>query len=287
MAKKDAAAKRHGQQGRVLRDADFECPKRISEDDFASLCEMYKIPSSVSADWRKRLDRLVNVFVGEMSNDKRKRGRGLDRVGLEKTLSCIKNAKAEMEKLGYSGQKALTSISPFVGPMLAARWLSESVRGGDQVLHGAGVGRSRRDERGIRSRTGAGSNFFGEDETLDARRELVGWRPAETLIAALKRIECGLVVALREIDVQPRAKGGRTPLEDRHMFIVNLCEIWNGFGKALSTGPNSDFVSFCESVFEAVGWPTGGVDSAIPGAIRDWKRRTARGLAKPTRKKRG
>jgi hypothetical protein len=34
-------------------------------------------------------------------------------------------------------------------------------------------------------------------------------------------------------------------------------------GKEILTGPKSEFVAFCESVAEALGWPTDGMSEAV------------------------
>ncbi len=83
----------------------------------------------------------------------------------------------------------------------------------------------------------------------------------ETLTAVLKRIEIGLDGAVRAIDAQRGAKGGRAPLRYRPALIKSLLDIWIGFEFA-KAGP-ADFDSFCGSVMETIGWPTGGMDAAI------------------------
>jgi hypothetical protein len=62
----------------------------------------------------------------------------------------------------------------------------------------------------------------------------------------------------------------------RLYFLANLARFWHELGKSVSGGPRSLFVSFCEAVSEAVGWPTEGVASAVPDAIELWRNRTSK-----------
>jgi hypothetical protein len=88
--------------------------------------------------------------------------------------------------------------------------------------------------------------------------------------AALKQIGRGLSEALRAFDLQPRSRGGQKPLLYRHYALVNLIDMWAEIGKKPSSDANSDCTAFCESVIVAIGWPTEGLSSAMPGAIKRW-----------------
>jgi hypothetical protein len=94
----------------------------------------------------------------------------------------------------------------------------------------------------------------------------------KTTAAALTTIGVGLEKALRNLDLQPRSKGGRKPLIYRHYLIINLAEMWDSLGNEVSTGTN--FPAFCEGVAESIGWPTEGINSAISEAISDWRNLT-------------
>jgi hypothetical protein len=62
---------------------------------------------------------------------------------------------------------------------------------------------------------------------------------------------------------------------DRHYLIINLAEIWNWLGKAPSAGPKSSFVDFCAVIAVSIGWPSEGIESAAPNALKDWLNLTA------------
>jgi hypothetical protein len=84
------------------------------------------------------------------------------------------------------------------------------------------------------------------------------------------KIESGVAEALRAIKLQRGARGGRKPLIFRHYLIVNLAKIWTGLERPASAGPKSDFVTFCVTVANLIGWPIEGLDSAIPDALKDF-----------------
>ena len=64
-----------------------------------------------------------------------------------------------------------------------------------------------------------------------------------------------------------RVLGGRESLEHRHIVILNLADIYKRIGKKPVGTRDSLFAVFCRAIFEAMGWPTGGLDDAIPDAI--------------------
>jgi hypothetical protein len=68
-----------------------------------------------------------------------------------------------------------------------------------------------------------------------------------------------------------RLPTGRKPLEDRKYMMAALAEAWHRLGRKPSTGIRSRFGSFCEAVFDAIGWPTEGVNAALPDAIKIWR----------------
>lgn len=114
--------------------------------------------------------------------------------------------------------------------------------------------------------------YFIEEHTLEARYQFVRCAPVETTGTALKQIEKGVRNALRAFDdLRPKSEGGPKPLKFRHYMIVNLIEIWDGIGKTPSSGPNSPCTTFCELVVDAMGWPTAGLGSAMPRAIKFWR----------------
>jgi hypothetical protein len=252
-----------------LRSEDFKIPKMISDEEFILLCKNSKIDPSPNT--KKRLDELVEAFADLMCNE-RPQSRASDRKRLKDARSDIKNATAVISKLGPPGRNALTSISHFIAPMLAAHWMNERFPDDDYAPQKSWVPHA-----GLRPPTHQPSRarmYFIEEESLNARVEFVYRRPAQTVGAALNDLEKGLVAALRALDLQPGARGGQKPLAFRHDLIINLAEIWDDMGKQVSPTENSEFITFCTVVAGLIGWPEEGMGAAIPKATKDWRNLT-------------
>src|SRR5262249_11954182 len=113
--------------------------------------------------------------------------------------------------------------------------------------------------------------YFIEEYSREARFQFVRQRPVETLGAALTEMGRGLSEALRAFDLQPRSRGGQEPLLYRLYVLVDLIDMWAEIGKEPSSGPTSGCTAFCESVVVAIGWPSEGLSSAMPDAMKHWR----------------
>ena len=257
----------------VLRSADFPVPKQITDSDFDELCKTFKISSSYLSDTKGLLDELVRAFGEWMKDERRQPDRSSDRERLKNALSNLEKATTQIDHLGPSGRRAIRAISDSVAPMLAAQWLNETFPDDDYAPQ-----RSRLPSTtGFRSPLRAplrGQEYFIEEESLGARLEFVQQLPVRTTSAVIREIKKGLATALLSLDLQPGAKGGREPLTYRHYLIINLAKIWISFGRKVSTSSKSDFITFCESVAELIGWPKAGLRNAIPDAVKDWQHLT-------------
>ena len=108
---------------------------------------------------------------------------------------------------------------------------------------------------------------------MQERVGFVGDHPLETIGAVLSALEDAIKSALENFTFLPGAKGGRRPLVLRHYFLINLAEFWHDRIGQVRVGQKSEFVTFCEAVSEAIGWPTDGLVSAVSDAVRDWRNR--------------
>jgi hypothetical protein len=243
------------------RNEDFPSPKRIEDEDWETICKTFGIPSGDRL--RIRVNELVDALEKWMSRDRRLPDRKSDRKQVEKIFSHINAAVAKTDKLGPAGHLALKAISPFLASMLAAQWMNESFPDDDYTPQSSGLREPLRTS--IRAPT-----YFIEEHSPGARFQFVRQRPVKTVGAALKEIGRGLSEALRAFDLQPRSRGGQEPLLYRHYALVNLIDMWAEIGKEPSSGPTSDCTAFCEGVADAIGWPTDGLSSAMPDAIKHW-----------------
>jgi hypothetical protein len=253
----------------VIRVDELTIPKKIASRDFALLCDTFHISSPHRRDAKSRLDELVTEFANWMTAERQHPGRGSDRGRLKKALGHVREAAAALERLGPSGRLAFKAIASFVAPMLAAQWMSFSFPDDDYAPQ-----RSPLPSEGWRQPLRPpmrSSEYFIEELSSEARFQFVSHRAVQTAAAAFKTIETGFVGVLQALDRQRGSRGGRKPLTYRHFLIMNLAEMWDDIGKQVSTGPNSDFTSFCESVAVSIGWPDEGIGAAVPKAIREWR----------------
>ena len=258
-----------------LRNEDFPSPKRIEDEDWETICKTARIQSGDRDRLRMRVNELVNALEKWMSRDRRLPDRKSDRDQVKEIFSHINAAAAQTDKLGPSGQLALKAISPFLASMLAAQWMNETFPDDDCTPQRSSVPESSGLREPLRTSIRA-PTYFIEEHSREARFQFVRQRPVKTVGAALKEIGRGLSEALRTFDLQPRSRGGQEPLLYRHYALVNLIDMWAEIGKEPSSGPNSGCTAFCESVVVAIGWPSKGLSSAMPDAIKHWRHLTGK-----------
>jgi hypothetical protein len=120
-----------------------------------------------------------------------------------------------------------------------------------------------------------------DTQSLHKRERLIHEHPIETLGAVLNNVITALGVAVEMMHHERGASGGPSPLIERQFLIIRLAKAWVNLGKPVSTGPQSDFVSFVVGVVDAIGWPSDldtesgeALTSAIRRAIDDWRNMT-------------
>lgn len=265
--------------GTVQTSKSLPFPREISGDDFDELCRAFRIPISYRNTARAKFDDIARHFPDLMANQRQQPDRRTDREKLDRALSLIMKASAELGKnIGPSGRHAMEAISDFIAPMLSAGWINDASgkyaipkSRMQSAVNGASPTRSPT-RQPIRNQVGA-VELFVEEHTLHSRLQFVRETPAETIHALLGEVERGLASAVRAIDLQPRSRGGRKPLVFRDLLLQNLVQMWDDLEREPSTTPQSEFVSFCEHVADAVGWQTDGICSAIPDAVKNWRNR--------------
>ena len=175
---------------KVVRVDDLAPPKMIADEDFDDLCETSRIPPSHRQDVKARLCELVTEFAGWIIRERQQPDRRSDRDRLKEALAQINRAAATIEQLGPSGRFALKAIAPFVAPMLAAQWISESFPDDNYAPR-----RSPVPSEGWRQPLRPplrGSEYFIEEYSREARFEFVSHRAVKTAAAVLKTIEAGI-----------------------------------------------------------------------------------------------
>jgi hypothetical protein len=256
--------------GKPLRPEDFGPLRNISESDFVDICDGFGIADKKRETTKTRLEQIVREMSNWIRNDTRMLSRDFDRDRLQKMQRKITGALYELKRLGLQGKQALKSISGSFGPMLSAQWINMRFPGDDWAPRKAPIEDAiRRDRPQKLMRPDERSpKYFIEELSAPSRHQFVRNRAPQTLEALLREMEHGVTAALRALNADPAARGGRPRLRYRHYFIMNLADLWDSLGKDVSGGPGSDFAAFCEAIVEAVGWPKGGLDAALPAAIK-------------------
>jgi hypothetical protein len=256
-----AKASTKKQKIRRLQPADFPRPKRLSQENVSEICEGLHISDRHAAELKDYLDELVE-YVSEWMSRKKAANRQADRGRIKKMHAQIVAALGELNELGIDGRLAVRSVAGRVADILSGGWLRYHFPGhAPSRPTGSGRPDPREDPREP-----------SHDETY-SNYQFIRYRAPETLQALLRDLASALTSALTSIESDPRTRGGQQPLEFRNDVVVNLANTWHRIGKRPVGTRHSDFAVFCESVFEATGWLTVGLDSAIPDAINDWRNR--------------
>ena len=183
---------------RKARIGRFNEPKKITNEDFANICEIFCIPLSDQQNLRRWFDELVKEFADWVRDDRRQPDRGADRDQIKKALKHVRTVTDCLDRLGPSGRLARQST-------YQGRLVNES----------------------------------------------------------LKEIEVRLIQMLQALDRQPGAGGGPRTKDYLYYMVINLAVKWAALGREVSTGSKTDFMAFCELAFEAIGWPTSAISSAV------------------------
>jgi hypothetical protein len=235
---------------------DFPLPKQLSREKISEICEACKISVQHAPELEDLLDELVTDLRDWMPREKEANRRG-DRDHIIDSRKRIDQAQKELKWLGIDGKLAVRSAAARLADIVSGDWLR---------YHFPGDAPSRTSQL----RISRDIPRFGRDPDRDRDREqkhsnyqFIRYRAPETLRALLRDLESVLASALATLKADPRARGGRQPLEPRRHAIVNLAIIWRRIGKRVVGSPRSGFVDFCHRVFKAMGWRTRGLDSAI------------------------
>jgi hypothetical protein len=257
----------------VIRARDIGCPRSVSDADFEEICSTFKIPPQERTNLRWKLDNLVEVFAEALKKSEQLPDRKDDRKAVKRALSHIRKARTEFSKpRGHAAQKALGAFRQSIGSMVSARWLRDNFPTNPLVPQPKEPPEPR-GPRGEISRRLRSERYDIEDFSMWERIGFVGDHPLETIGAVLSAVDDAIESALDNFTFLPGAKGGRRPLTFRHYFLINLAELWHDRQGQVLVGQRSEFVTFCEAVLEAIGWPTDGSVSAVADAVKDWRNR--------------
>jgi hypothetical protein len=251
-----------------LQPSDFGLPNRLSQDRLSEICDGFGISNRTAAQMRERLDLIINAMRDWMSQEPKPGGAAKDRERIDKISGRIAAALLELQGLGTEGRDALRSIAHPIGSMLSADWIRQRFPDDDVApppafnssMRSPMHSPERNPERGPPP----------EPEDTYPKFLFVEYRAQQTLTAILRELNSCLATPRKTL---ARDLGGRRPLKHRHYLILNLAALWHSIERTVLTSPNSDFAVFCQAIFEAIGWPTRGLNATIPAVLREWRYR--------------
>jgi hypothetical protein len=236
-------------------------PKRISDKDFEKLVtpanskpSPWEIPQVHAASAKVRLNNIVDYIAANMRHPAPKR-----KAVRSAVQSAVKALGKARDLLGDipTGDHVLASLDALrIATIVNDQWLCEFSGGEFQPRRGHDPG----PELGWRE-------IYIEQEQwgLEIATALVG------------QIQAALIPSL-EWTTEKNKRGGREAFPYREMLISNLASMWEDWGLPLTMGPESHFVTFCELVFEGVGWSKTGVQSKVSRVLS--KRKAGKARAK-------
>jgi hypothetical protein len=240
----------------------------VSQDQLLTICDGFGISNGVAAQLREYLGLIISGMRDWMSQAPKPGGHAKDRERIDKISGRIAAALSELQGLGMEGRDALRSIAHPIGRMLSADWIRQRFPDDDAAppppsnssMRSAMHGPEHRPERGPPP----------EPEDTYPKFLFVEYRAQQTVTAVLRELHSCLAAPRKTLAAD---LGGRRPLKHRHYMILNLADLWHSIERKVSGSPNSEFAIFCQAIFEAIGWPTGGLNATIPVALREWRYR--------------
>jgi hypothetical protein len=254
----------------VVRAHDLGPLRAITEETFAAICDAFDIQAKYQAEARNFLTNATEGFRAAMAREQALPTRQDDGLAIERILKDLRRAEYRLNRLnerrGLAASRCLRIAGRQLAPALSVSWMlshfPHDFDAPDDFLEPPDARYSRPPMRG--------RDWEDPDSlTLGYRVEFMGRNGG----AAFKALFGDQIAALengrRSIVLLP---DGRKPLKYRLYMLAALAELWRRLGHRPTSGPNSKFGAFCEAVFEPMGWPTGGVNSALRDAIKLWRR---------------
>jgi hypothetical protein len=242
-----------------LRDADFPIPQHISDDKLNAFFEGYGFGAARANRMSSWLKDLVDEYSKFMTDARGQKTRIDDLANLAASLEEIERAIFHLKACGPVGRGIARNGVHSLGKMFSVLWLIETFPNDDDLpqpeFPTAGrPGRTTRTPMRV-------EKFHIEEHTQEARARFAQARNLTLMIAALDQFEQALKAALRSAK-----RSGRDPCVYRHSFIVDLAICWQKIGY---NAASSNFLDFCQYVFEEIGWPTDGLKRAKDKALAD------------------
>jgi hypothetical protein len=226
-------------------------PRPISDNDFEGLVAQvgsklrpWEIPRDRAASAKVRLNNIVDYIAANMRHPPP--NRKAVRLALQSATKALRRARESLRNIPNEDHATAAFNTLTIATMVSDQWLRDFSGGEFQPA----VGRNR--------------TPFGDNADLEQRETYIecaqcGFEIATELVG---RIETALAPSL-EWTTKINKLGGREASPYREFLVNNLASMWGDWGRPLIMGSNSSFVTFCENVFEGVGWDSTGVQSLV------------------------
>lgn len=247
----------------VVRAAALPLPRRIDNQSFANICHDFGISEDRRQEVREFLDECVTAFAKVISTQRGLPTRRDDRLNITPAAREIRNAARLLNLArGPAARSGLPVAGRRIGPLVAAPWLRWRFPNDPLVPD------TRYWDDSSARLLVSGLPVDVEDLSLDDRISFATRRSRDLITTILAELAQALDDSCRRIIDLP---DGRKPLEMRTYLMAALAQLWQRLNKKPTPGRRSEFGQFCENVFSALGWPTDGVNAALPGAIAKWR----------------
>jgi hypothetical protein len=247
----------------IVRAVDLEPPSPITTENFELICRMFHIPAEQRDEVRDFLADAVAGFREVMGRERTLPSRKEDRLALMRAIDRLRKAESLLKQIkGPAGRRALRLAGRQIAPAVSDAWMKRrfpnDFEAPSEVSPPAGSGAFRPSPRDSDWLSEAENRLL--DYRIDFMKRRGGAALAKLIADEIRALEDGrrLVVALPV---------GRKPLIHRAYMLAALAQLWRRLGRPPTSG-NSRFGAFCEVVFDTIGWPTEGVNSALASAIR-------------------
>jgi hypothetical protein len=254
---------------KVTRVADLPIPYRISDPDFATICRISAVPTAQRDEVRAFLDETVTAFGERITQEQKLPTREADRRVIARAIDHLQKAQRQLTKrMGPAGGLGLQRAGRHIASAISVSWMQErfpTYRDTPATIYFPPDDRDGREDFRTPSRpTDVDSlSLHQRVQFMERRSDLAFAALIGDLADALERGRRAIV----------QIPTGRKPLTLRNYMLAGLAEIWKRLGRRPTSGATSQFGDFCECVFEGIGWPTTGVNSALAEAINLWRQR--------------
>ena len=248
----------------VVRAATLPLPRRVDDEGFLNVCRDFGIGEDRRQEVREFLDLCVTEFGAAIAKQQAWPTRRDDRLNIERATREIRSAAQWLNRAkGPAARSGLRAAGRRVGPLVSAPWLRWRFPDDPLAPHARYA-----NDPSTRSPV-SGLPIDVEDLSLQDRIFFATNRSGDVIAAVLAELARALDDARQRIVKLP---DGRKPLELREYLMATLAQLWHLLGKTPTVGTSSKFGQFCENVFDAIGWPTDGVNAALSDAIVTWRR---------------